>query len=78
MCNGFLFVIAAWLILCNRDNDEYECNHNHSGCGNWNCNNNWNYSRNNGCRCNNGCEVAENDNDDCNRVRVVRNNCNCQ
>ena len=39
MCNGFLFAIAAWLILCDRDND--------TGCG---CGGN---SRPGGCQTNN-------------------------
>ena len=41
MCNGFLFAIAAWLILCDRDND--------TGCG-CGCGGN---SRPSGCQTNN-------------------------
>ena len=57
MCNGFLFAIAAWLILCDRDND--------TGCG-CGCGGN---SRPSGCQTNNttsgcGCGGTE-------RVRVV-------
>ena len=62
MCNGFLFAIAAWLILCDRDSAHT------AGCG---CGGN---SRPSGCQTNNttsgcGCGGTE-------RVRVV-SGCGC-
>ena len=81
MCNGLLFIIAAWLIIansdscgcgCARENDcDWGCARNNGcGCGHTN----HRQCRENGCGCeNHGCASAVNN---CDNVRVV-GSCGC-
>ncbi len=78
MCNGLLFIIAAWLIIANADNGNCGC-----GCENdcdWGCarNNGCGHThhrqcRENSCGCNNDCNGCANN---CDNVRVV-GSCGC-
>lgn len=72
MCSGFLFVVAAWLILCG--------NNQNSSCGNAynNCDNGCGNTYRNDCDCGNNYQNDSGCANDCGcgHVRVVRR-CGC-